>query len=583
MIEQDALGFLGLEPSCDATAVRRAYADRLKQLDVDRDPDAFARLREARDLALQFVGGRNGASNGAAKRQDAPTSVEADEPAPEPDAGYRIRHPTLAMGASGDGIGVPLPFPFSPATFHEPDETVRAASGEAAAAEAAPPWWDPPEIAGPVPPGIISIRPGEQIRHDLAVYEILLADQEKLNAPLTAAEEEALRFHLAGLFDEASAADVSVFQQVEEWIAESLARSCPRSDPVLAQVSGLFGWAATAGQIGQLAAIQHVTDRLGALEFLAEVQQRDHYFHRAWKELTTPARDGSRRGIFFNRNRVHELLNRIRRHYPTLESEFDGHRVAIWEGAEGNGCGTGWVIVIAILMLVKLLTALGANGDDTSRYSEVQQATGEPAPALTNAEDDIVNVVVATFDTQTTESKLRENPTLYAFLEKEWQIANDLGVGKDQFASNMRRQLLHRHEQVWRHAPLDLVEDLQELRLEQALVMQSRGWDACDAFFAGKSLSPLPEELIDRELELAFSTVLSVKSEPAALREERTFRIPPRVVQALMTTTGLTKRQLSDALLNGGSTQERCVTWIALLKLALDDRTSGRETLLRSI
>jgi hypothetical protein len=43
---------LGISPCDDPKAIRRAYAARLKKLDPDRDPAAFARLREALELAL---------------------------------------------------------------------------------------------------------------------------------------------------------------------------------------------------------------------------------------------------------------------------------------------------------------------------------------------------------------------------------------------------------------------------------------------------------------------------------------------------------------------------------------------------
>jgi hypothetical protein len=43
---------LGIAPTDDPAAVRRAYAARLKLLDVDRDPAAFIRLRAALDDAL---------------------------------------------------------------------------------------------------------------------------------------------------------------------------------------------------------------------------------------------------------------------------------------------------------------------------------------------------------------------------------------------------------------------------------------------------------------------------------------------------------------------------------------------------
>lgn len=43
---------LGLEPGADRSAIRRAYADRLRAMDPEADPLAFQRLRDARDAAL---------------------------------------------------------------------------------------------------------------------------------------------------------------------------------------------------------------------------------------------------------------------------------------------------------------------------------------------------------------------------------------------------------------------------------------------------------------------------------------------------------------------------------------------------
>ncbi|HEX7155636.1 MAG TPA: J domain-containing protein [Burkholderiaceae bacterium] len=45
---------LGIAPCDDPKVIRRAYAARLRQLDPDREPDAFARLREAYERALDL-------------------------------------------------------------------------------------------------------------------------------------------------------------------------------------------------------------------------------------------------------------------------------------------------------------------------------------------------------------------------------------------------------------------------------------------------------------------------------------------------------------------------------------------------
>ena len=47
---------LGIAPCQDPKAIRRAYAARLKKLDPDRDPEAFARLRGAFERALESAG-----------------------------------------------------------------------------------------------------------------------------------------------------------------------------------------------------------------------------------------------------------------------------------------------------------------------------------------------------------------------------------------------------------------------------------------------------------------------------------------------------------------------------------------------
>ena len=46
---------LGLDADADAGSIRKAYAARLKAIDPDVDPAGFARLREAREAALQLT------------------------------------------------------------------------------------------------------------------------------------------------------------------------------------------------------------------------------------------------------------------------------------------------------------------------------------------------------------------------------------------------------------------------------------------------------------------------------------------------------------------------------------------------
>src|ERR1700754_504312 len=71
------LDALGLGADADIGAIRRAYASRLKALDVDNDPAGFAQLREAFESARAFIDGRSSQPPGRSSRQAAQTQGDA--------------------------------------------------------------------------------------------------------------------------------------------------------------------------------------------------------------------------------------------------------------------------------------------------------------------------------------------------------------------------------------------------------------------------------------------------------------------------------------------------------------------------
>ena len=68
---------LGIEPTRDAAAIRRAYAAKLKTIPPDEDPQAFARLRQAYERALAWA-------SLAPAPQAVPPRPDAKGPPPEP-------------------------------------------------------------------------------------------------------------------------------------------------------------------------------------------------------------------------------------------------------------------------------------------------------------------------------------------------------------------------------------------------------------------------------------------------------------------------------------------------------------------
>ena len=119
---------LGIAPCQDAKAIRRAYAGRLKKLDPDRDPEAFARLRKAFEWALSGAGSDDSPGSSAAlsraARSDRAAETAADdlratsrtererdrgEPAAEPSPARSSAPP--AENARGRELQPPIPAP----------------------------------------------------------------------------------------------------------------------------------------------------------------------------------------------------------------------------------------------------------------------------------------------------------------------------------------------------------------------------------------------------------------------------------------------------------------------------------------
>jgi hypothetical protein len=102
---------LGIAPCADPKVIRRAYAARLKKLDPDRDPNGFARLRDAYEWALKRAGAEERRSS-----QAPPESTNHDADAGEDDLPAATRPPAEAEPEGGD-----------PASAHAATERAQAA------------------------------------------------------------------------------------------------------------------------------------------------------------------------------------------------------------------------------------------------------------------------------------------------------------------------------------------------------------------------------------------------------------------------------------------------------------------------
>lgn len=300
MTPTEAWQTLGILAIRETRAIRQAYASKLRGLDTDADPEAFTLLRSARDLALQLA------------ENDQIGAGEDEDPA---------WSPTLTI-----------------AHRHDPTDIVHAPVHDIAS--------DRTPACGQ--------EPNQLDRHYYAI-EALLLSQPKTILPLeqlTQAELTALRDHLRAVFNDPRVSEITFYGQATLWLANILARACPRSDPVLAISIKQFGWMAGRNQVGQEPAIAFITQRQANFDFIKAVQGRRHPLNSAWLELTTPANTQSMRGIGIKKREIDELLDTIRQEYPQLESLLDIHRVELWE------CGTSTERLRRLVIRIGVLFAL---------------------------------------------------------------------------------------------------------------------------------------------------------------------------------------------------------------------------------
>jgi hypothetical protein len=87
---------LGIAPTHDRAAIRSAYADALKAIDVDADPQAFMALRQAREEAIALAASLVAQADGAVEHGDAggvPTEAEVPNSGPQdPEQVARMEH-----------------------------------------------------------------------------------------------------------------------------------------------------------------------------------------------------------------------------------------------------------------------------------------------------------------------------------------------------------------------------------------------------------------------------------------------------------------------------------------------------------
>ncbi len=545
---------LGIDPTSDKAAIRKAYADVLRAINPDEDIAGFADLRRARDNALWLAdqqipaGGDDyagaddlGADDGElyglgsldddAEAEDVEDFVWDDSPAG--------MHPDPVAAPSGSGPGV------APELSEAQQRAQRA-------------WEQLLEVLYPQGQASDDAVTHDELDDGLAALGILIARAEEADLE----EQDALDGALAELF----------------------ARTWPRSAPFVEPANATFHWIGESGTLDERYALRFLNDRLKGMRFHDKVQQPGHPLNKAWVELVRPGRAGLLDRLRVKRLDVHKLLLGIRERYPELEAHLDPERVASWEG-QGAGSGEGFSnarsgfggALLFVLLFFALMRGFGAlMGSGDSDAGNGQPPVAEAAAALKAAQYDIVAIEV--FGNATRMDDVKAADAVFAADLRK--LADTVGNVPGAVLSSVRAKALRTGEV----ADFDGLVARTELR-RIWLAAARTSPDQCRQIMQGDFFTtPLSLSREDREREqVLLKRLLDAKFLSSSARPQGgTFSVPGWVLDRATAASGLTPDAVSAAL-RDPEDPGRCALEYAMLGAMLEQPGKVPVELLRGV
>ena len=526
----DIWALIGIEPTDDVRAIRRGYAAALKQIDVDAEPDRFAALREAFEAATAMA-------NAGMVAADEPATV--DEPPPEDDRWSAQPPPDVTIIAE-------TALPDDIATQPEPlaDLPPRSPWEQAAIDDA-------------------NARAGK-------LEDLLLTHQQgrqHANANPNPGEASAMLDHWRVLAADPRMGDLGHYAQVEAWISEIIARALPFSDPLVPVVSDYFGWVEKAAMIGQSRAVHFIVQRRASVIFMTAVMDPKHPLNRAWKELTKPAAEGSKRGFGVRRANVVKLLTQVRSEYPDLEHRFDSWRVSLWEESQAGGGGwTGGGLFFVIVILLQFVRLLGNSADTTPPYPTTP-AEIVADDRLTFPRQDIDRLLKQlSHDHVSATDVVERNPDLYDGLTKLWDKTKSSGGNLCDLQAAISEMIWPRFDRVIGKAKYSSLRPYVQARLEEAQFFRSKDPYYCDQFIRGKEVSVNPPtDMADRLRNTMYDILLDSGPDRPKFEPEKTYSVSSSLIKSAAATANLDEKTFLAAMTSRGTASRHCDASIGLM------------------
>ncbi|MGV3512124.1 MAG: hypothetical protein ACO1OX_09005 [Novosphingobium sp.] len=584
MTPTQAFKVLGIAKTPDVAAIRRAYAERLKAMDVDKDVDGYARLREARDAALRWARMQAKPATddafdplaGVAPLDEAAPIAEflpepQSEPEPEPAPSTWLYAAPEATGESDPSLTTRLG-----GAAPKLDVVSGFSAAQTPADQAIAVSRDP--FARPVLLGLEATSDAVMPAwaHEQALLRLLLPELQGDEFPPLEGWEEAMALgHLKAVLRHAETASVTAFDEIDNWLARILADAWPRSAPLLEPAAALFGWESERGQVSERPAVAFLNARLRGLRFREKVQDPKHPLHKAWNELTTPAQQGSRKGWFVKRADVQQLLEGVRKNFPEVEHYFDPWRVALWEKNGNKPVGQGWfssgrLIAFALILAIQILRVAFSSNESSNQPPPVPELSA----GQTAQEKEIISRAVSTvFGPEITFDGLQSlQPDLAALFSANRKIARSDGSSDQAYVAKVHDLVRERMYATALAEKGGLLADIQRIRADLLRAARKTGPEACMAYVRTRRIAAevtVPPAVLLRERDLAVKMLDARQLGPPRRVTPGTASVPGELIGKVITDTGIPDKRVRQAMGGKGPDADQCAVTIGLIDAAL--------------